>query len=354
MDRRQMENPAEGILYHGQRPYNFDGVMQGFPSSRDSLFSKRKFFCGAPHNRWLNQHFVEVYPHQRVSRGSDPVTTLKRQPMNDLVNGLQVSSGEGKTFTVREHLEHNYTDGFLVIYDGNIISEHYFAGMERDTLHALWSMSKSITATVAANLLDLGKLHRDDDVTTYIPELKAAYEGVQIRHVLDMQSGVDYALAPPGYMGDPAGPEMQDSDCHVARDFRAMGNWYKLPSEPRGSGRYDFIRTLTSRAYPPGTLFRYRPADTFVLAWACEKAGNKRFADLLSQHIWSRLGVEHDAMIQADGLGAPIPDQGISATLSGIGLWGEMLRNRGWLNGVRVVPDDFIHDTLFQAEPDKW
>jgi CubicO group peptidase (beta-lactamase class C family) len=49
-------------------------------------------------------------------------------------------------------LDQTYADGFLVIYEGRIVTEQYFYGLRPDTSHLLMSVSKSVTGLVAGVL----------------------------------------------------------------------------------------------------------------------------------------------------------------------------------------------------------
>ncbi|NTV72567.1 MAG: serine hydrolase, partial [Azonexaceae bacterium] len=102
-----------------------------------------------------------------------------------------------------------------------------------------------------------------------------------------------------------------------------------------------------------GQIFCYKCSDTVALMWACERATGWRYADLLSHHVWSRLGAEHDASIVCDAQGAATPFGGMSTTLRDLARWGQMHLENGTLNGRRVLPESFIPDVRDHADLEK-
>ncbi|MEL0211482.1 MAG: serine hydrolase domain-containing protein, partial [Novosphingobium sp.] len=91
-------------------------------------------------------------------------------------------------------MERTYTNALLIMKDGRIVTEIYRNGSNERTRFMGWSMTKSITSTlVGAALADGLITSLDDQIIKYLPELKGSgYDGVTIRQVLQMRSGVDY------------------------------------------------------------------------------------------------------------------------------------------------------------------
>ncbi len=85
-----------------------------------------------PYNRWAFQHVRELLPTARIARGDGPVWALPRAERDDL-DDLRFDVERSQlaprgTLTVRELLDRTYTDGFLVIHQGQIVAERYFNG----------------------------------------------------------------------------------------------------------------------------------------------------------------------------------------------------------------------------------
>ena len=82
----------------------------------------------------------------------------------------------------------------LVIKDGKIVYETYQRGNTEKTRWMSMSMAKSITSTLAAVAIKDGLIKGlDAQVVDYVPKLKgSAYDGVTLRNVLMMSSGVKW------------------------------------------------------------------------------------------------------------------------------------------------------------------
>ncbi|MBO0821853.1 MAG: beta-lactamase family protein, partial [Nocardiopsaceae bacterium] len=108
----------------------------------------------------------------------------------------------GRTYTLDDYLRRSDTRGFVVLDARNpdgrnpgepdIVAEHYAAGASRDTRFQSWSMAKSFTSAAVGIALGEGRIRSlDDPVTRYLPELRrSGYDGVSIRNVLRMSSGI--------------------------------------------------------------------------------------------------------------------------------------------------------------------
>jgi hypothetical protein len=248
-------------------------------------------------------------------------------------------------------LRESFTDAFLVLRDRAIINEQYFSGMRPDTRHHLWSASKSISVGVVFNLLQGGIFEESSLVTDIIPELgESGYRGATIRHLMDMQSGVEYDYQENDPLRNPV--DLSVSNKEGGRHFRAAGFCPRRPDENPDEGQYEFFKTLkASGSRIHGSMFYYKCCDTAVLGWACEKATGRRFADLLSDYVWSKIGAERDGYIVSDVQGGCSPNAGMSMTLRDLGRWGQVHAENGFWNGRRIIPEAHIDDVQTKHDP---
>ena len=339
---------SDGIIYHTTS----QKVMRGAPPPAAIRVNVGNYH--QPRNRrWFHLHAAELFPTQRISRGATPVVELQRCIRND-INEISVPANKTDgVVTLLQFLNATNTDAFLVLHEGRIVTEQYFAGMVPSSRHYLWSASKSISVGVLANLMSEHKLSFDAPISRLVPELKdTAYRLATLRDLMDMRSGVNYTLGDlSGGWGNPA---MRKAISDVSRNHRAQGYFLRTDGEASFDGAYQFMLTLkqTDPMRPRGADMFYKDPDAFALAWASQKLTNKRFADLLSDYIWSKLGAEFDARIQCDPSGAAIPASGISATLRDFRRWGQMHLQMGRWAGSQVVPKSFIDDVVSaQVDP---
>jgi hypothetical protein len=70
---------------------------------------------------------------------------------------------------VREFLDSSFTDGFLILHRGRVVTEHYAIGMTAGTAHLSQSVAKSVVGTVAGMLAARGLLDLPSSKVTYSP-----------------------------------------------------------------------------------------------------------------------------------------------------------------------------------------
>ena len=311
-----------------------------------------------PVNRWAYWHVGEILPTYRVPRGDGPPRELPRspaaddRPSRDLL-AVAVTRADGSAGTVGEALADTFTDAYVVLQDGELVTDWYGPLGAPDRPHALMSVSKSVLGCVAAVLIDRGQLDPDREITSYVPELAASgYAGALVRHVLDMRSGVRFV----------------EEYANPHSDIRRLDEWIGWqPGQGEPCGLYPFLATLQAEA-PHGSRFLYRSAESDVLGWVCERAAGRPVAALMSELIWAPMGAGHDAVLLHDGLGTAVHDGGLCATARDVARFGQMLLDGGRVpdrsgNGRRVVPPQWLRQAwavdsgtraAFAASPAEW
>lgn len=277
--------------------------------------------------RWSFRHLRELIPTHPITAAG---TAMRPLTMGEYDLGeTPVMLADGPS-TVAQVLDDTYTDGLLVLHDGVVITERYWAGMTPSTHHLMMSVSKSIVGCVAGALVERGLLDPRAQVTDYVPEVTGSgYHGATVRDVLDMRTGVAFSEA---YTSE-------DSEVRIME--RCMGWAPRRPDDPLGA--YAYMTTLgTAGAH--GGEFVYRSCDTDMLGWLCERAAGQRMADMISTMIWQPMGAEYDAHITCDPVGTAVHDGGVSATLRDIGRFGQMLLNNGMVGEGQVVPAAWLSD----------
>jgi CubicO group peptidase (beta-lactamase class C family) len=229
----------------------------------------------------------------------------------------------------------NYADGVLVIHHGEILYERYFNEMTERTLHLSQSMAKSVTSAVAGILVARGLLDPEERISTYLPELEeTGWKDARLRHALDMTSGVRYV------------EDYEALDSDIAVTDVASGWRSPKPEIPYFQCMWDQILSLKETVREHGAAFEYRSIETDVLAHCMERVTQTRFADLISDELWQPLGAQESACFTVDPTGYPLADGGFNATLRDYARFGQMLCNGGIGNGRRIVPAQWLDDTL--------
>ena len=314
-------SPTLGTANHGQP--DRDGAAPWKPASWPSLANWDK----PPYSHWSFQNMSQLFPTAVVSRGSGPVCAFARRPRD--LGQIAVTRRDGSKAAVRDILAETFTDGFLVLHRGAIVSELYFNGMTPEKRHLAQSVSKSVVGCLAGILAGRGLVDLETPVDHYVPELsQGGYAGAKLWQVLDMRSGVRFSE-------DYTDPEAE----FVYLDMAA--GW----KERTGPGAPASIRDLllwVDQERPHGGDIQYRSIETDVVGWVCEAVTGKPLHVLLSEEIWSRIGAERDGYFTVDSQGTCLADGSFNATLRDYGRFGQMCLNLGFFNGCQIVPEAWI------------
>lgn len=313
------------------------GFSDGFPPRRVIDISK---WDKGEDCRWAFQHISEIIPTGNISRGGGVSKNLPRSPQ-DLSN-LSFLTKDGKKMTLNEMLETTYTDGFIVLQDGEVIFEKYYNGMMPDTRHLLMSVSKSLTGTVAGILINDGRLNPDKKVVEYIPELKNSpgFADATVQEVLDMTTSIVFS------------EDYDDPEAEIASHEQATAWRGRTPIAKKGL--YSFAQTIKKDQRAHGKLFHYASINTDVLGWLIERASNQRFIDFVSQTVWSKLGAEYDAQISVDYLGSPVANGGFVITLRDLARFAQMVLDDGYFNEQQIISSGWIDDIRFNGKNSAW
>jgi CubicO group peptidase (beta-lactamase class C family) len=226
-----------------------------------------------------------------------------------------------KQYDLFDYLAVNRVAGLLIVKNGQVLREEYELGIGPETHWPSFSIAKSVSSTlIGAAVLD-GKIRSlDDPVTRYVPALKGgAYEGVSVRNVLQMASGVKW----------------DETYTDPKSDRRKL---LEVQLKQLSGSILKFMSTR-DRAGAPGTIWNYNSGETFVVGAVVQAAVGKPLATYLSEKIWIPSGMEQDAqwwLESPDGL--EWGGGGISATLRDFGRFGLFVLNDGVIDGKRVVP----------------
>lgn len=266
------------------------------------------------------------YPARTVKRAG-PVAPLEPRPAA-LPETYQYG---GATRRVDDWIESSQTTGMVVLHDGKLVFETYRRGNDAATTPILMSVSKSVVSFLFGVAVDEGRITSlDQPVDAYAPALKGSgYEGVRIKDVLQMSSGIRF------------NEDYGDLDSDIAHLAMAFVN---------GSVR-DFVRGL-QRQRPPGTFHHYVSADTQVVAMVLEAATGEELADLTQSRLWSKLGAEHDAHWLTDATGDEFALGGLNATARDMARFGQLYADGGRnLAGEPLVSEAWVRASVTPDAP---
>ncbi|MCE7032989.1 beta-lactamase family protein [Lysobacter sp. GX 14042] len=227
------------------------------------------------------------------------------------------------------YMDRHHVAGLMVLHDGKVRLQRHGLGFGPDDRWESFSVAKSVTSTLLGIALqqgDIGSL--DDTLPTYIHELAgSAYDGVTVRQLLTMTSGVrwneDYA----------------DDQSDVAQMYRGAcvdGQAHVL----------SYLRGLP-RQWAPGTHWNYNTAETDLLGIVVERATGHPLAHYLSDTIWKPYGMAADATwIRDECDGSNTGGSGLSATLEDYARLGQFMLEGGRIDGESVIAEAWMQGAV--------
>ena len=255
-----------------------------------------------------------AFLHTPVSRGDGAVVPLNK------AQEIALPDGAGNWIQERT------LTSLLVLHRGNIVYEDYFQGTTPEDRRISWSVAKSYLSALFGVLHAEGAFGSlDDPVVKYAPMLKGgAYDTATIRNVLQMSSGITF-----------------DEDyLDPKSDINRMGRILAL-----GGTMDDFAAGLTESFAAPGDQWKYTSIDTHVLGMVIRGATGRSVADLMSEKILSKLGMEQDALYITDGVGVAFVLGGLNITTRDYARFGLMIEQDGAWNRQQIVPAEWIKES---------
>jgi len=234
-------------------------------------------------------------------------------------------------FGLEDFIEHNHVAGVIAVHRGEVILERYTGSNDSSTRWVSYSVAKSVVSLLYGAAIRDGYIQGvEDPVTSYIPLLRgSSYDGVRIRDLLQMSSGVEW------------NEDYTDPTADVSQEI--------------GLPNLDRLRFLSSkpRVAEPGSRFNYSTGETHLAGAVLRSAIGNNLASYLDQKIWQPFGMESEAnwrLVEPSG-----PEHGgccISATLrdyARIGLFA--LADGVTPSGERILPSGWMTESTRPSGP---
>lgn len=290
------------------------------------------------HNVWGFQNADKIVPTETISKASSSSSHPSAAPLKSELrafDAFKVQLSDQESLDLPSFLARVETDGLVVIQDGVIVLEHYDRTNTETSIHATFSISKSVTGLVCGILAHQGVLNADALVSDYVPEVKgSAYQDKTVRQLLDMRAGIEHDDGSPDYR-EATGlyPPKRSAD-QPPIDLHTYIPSIQSPAVPAIAGE-----PTSKHAGPP---FQYVSPNADLLGWVVERASGKKFAQVLSESIWQPMGAESDAYITVDRSGNARAAAGLCATVRDLARLGQVILE----GGRRIVPSAWVEDML--------
>ena len=254
-------------------------------------------------------------------------TTAAAEAPRPLPAGAPIAAfepGGALAAKLEEFMASEYVAGLLVLHGGEVRLERYGLGLSPAERWTSFSVAKSFTSTlVGAAIRDgyIGSL--EDDITDYIKDLRgSAYEGVTVRQLMTMTSGVAF------------NEDYNDPNSDIMR-------LYGDPPLTEMDATVAFVRGLEREA-DPGALWRYKTPETNLAGVLVMAATGRSLSDYLAEKIWQPYGMELDATWLVDHIGNEQGGCCLQVGLRDYARFAQFIIEDGRIDGEPVLPEGWL------------
>jgi CubicO group peptidase (beta-lactamase class C family) len=202
----------------------------------------------------------------------------------------------------------------IVLRQGEVVAEAWWAPYAREKPHLLYSLSKSFTSTALGFAVAEGSVDLDATVLSYFPEFDATVtdersRATRVRHVAAMASG--------------------HLDETIERAWRAGD----------GDLLLGLLRLPPER--DPGTVFAYNQPCTYALSAIVQRVSGVPLTEYLRPRLFEPLGIGTYGW-QRDRIGRDIGFSGLHATTEAVARLGQLYLREGEWEGRRLLPAEWV------------
>jgi CubicO group peptidase (beta-lactamase class C family) len=223
---------------------------------------------------------------------------------------------------IRKGEEYPDIHSLLIVRNGFLVVEEYFAGYGADDLHTIQSVTKSITSALIGIAIDRGKIRGvTEKVLGFFPEhrdagnVDARKAALIIEHLLTMRTGTDFHESP--YRGSPL-QHMNDL----------------------GKGWIRFVLD-SAMIREPGTAFQYDSGGVILLAGILRKTTGLQADAFADKHLLEPLGISRSRWHRA-GDGVPHTGGGLHLRPRDMAKFGLLYLRRGRWEDRRILPERWV------------
>ncbi len=245
-----------------------------------------------------------------------------------------------RSSTMDAFMKDNRITGLLAIKGGEVVLEKYALGRKPEDRWTSFSVAKSMTAILMGAAIKDGWIKSvHEPVTRYLPELKgSAYDGVSIRQLISMQTGVKWDE---NYAS-------QQSD--VARASRApFTGGHPVVNNPL----LQYMAGLPKKT-EPGVEWAYKTGETDLAGMVLVRAlAGKSLAQYASEKVWAPYGMEQDGIWMQDKAGLDRGGCCMSMTLRDYGRIGQFMLGGGRIDGKEILAPGWVDESTKNHAPPK-
>jgi len=227
-----------------------------------------------------------------------------------------VSSAALLSFIEAADQEVDAMHSFMLVRNGHVVAEGWWAPYDPETKHVFYSLSKSFTSTAVGLAIEEGYFSIDDPVVSFFPEEVPAepsqnLRAMRVRDLLRMNTG--HQTEPSFWLSDPE------------------------------AGKKTWTQRFLEHPVPfkPGTHFLYNTPATYMLSAIVQKTTGMKVLDYLRSRLFEPLGIENPTWDESPE-GITAGGFGLMARTEDIARFGQLYLQNGVWNGQQLIPAAWV------------
>jgi len=278
-----------------------------------------------------DENTYKAYPQTQVEAAKTAFNFVRASVNRDDLDTIKVRDGKNKWVSFKTYCEQGKTDVFMVIRNDTIIYQHFSPGHTDTTLTTLFSVAKTMVSIMLGQALEEGKIRSlNDHLIRYVPQLKSnpAFNDITLEHLLSMKSGLEFEDVSGGY---------------VSAFLSDEGKYYYTEDIKKELAAIKLVNK-------PGTVWKYKSVDAFLLTWAIEQATGKRISRYFQDNVWKRIGTAYPASWGLDHVnGLANTASRFQCTAIDLAKIGRLYLHNGTYDGRQVVPRHWVSRSVSQG-----
>lgn len=212
----------------------------------------------------------------------------------------------------------------VIVRNNYLILEKYFRGDGRETLHPLYSVTKSIVSALIGILVQQGKISNlNIKLLSYFSEYNIKNQdtdksNITLRNTLTMSAGFQWN--------------------ELSIPYSDPNNDFQKLFESSDPIQYVLDKSMQEQ---PGTIFRYNTGLPLLFGLVIEKLTGQPADTFANENLFREIGISNFIWNHASG---NIVNTGSGLYLRPLDMasFGELYLNHGYWNGKLIVPSDWI------------
>ena len=200
----------------------------------------------------------------------------------------------------------------LVMRHGEVVAECYAEPFDENSLHRMYSTSKSFVAMAIGVLESEGKISLNDTIDKYFPDF--------------VDKNTDSRI----------------TNAKIVDLLRMMSPYIKVDS--CGDGQEDWVDAFFNGTpdKEPGTSFNYDTGATHMLGVIVERVTGKDFLEYLKEKALLEIGFSENAWCIKAPEGYAWGGSGVMCTSRDLAAFANLVMNKGEYNGKQLLPRAFV------------